>query len=196
MKVKRIEEFLPEFFRKFLPDFFKNSIPEETAANCGDCPMLQKPGNGDLKEDYYSSLSKCCTHYPNLPNYLIGGLLNDNDTALDEGRHRIRKMIESRIEVTPRGILRPHKYFLLLTHTQKEAFGRSERLICPYYDREWGKCTIHPFWNATCNTWFCKYEAGCDGMFFWITLRKYLKSVEDALIFYTLYKMGWNPSEH
>lgn len=53
MKVKRIEEFLPEFFRKFLPDFFKNSIPEETAANCGDCPMLQKPGNGGLKEDYY-----------------------------------------------------------------------------------------------------------------------------------------------
>ena len=195
MTVMRIEEALPEFYRKFLPDFFNNTIPVENIATCHDCPMLLETGEEGLKEDYFSPASKCCTHYPNLPNYIVGGLLNSKAKDLKEGRQRIRDKIESRIGVTPHGILRPQKYHFLLTHTQLDYFGRSEWLICPYYDREKGICTIRPFWNSVCNTWFCKYTAGYDGRAFWLTLKKYMKSVEEALTYYTLFKMGRDPRD-
>jgi len=193
MSVKRIEEALPEYYHKFIPDFFKNTMPSETLATCSECPMLSKEAEDDPENEFFSPVSKCCTHYPNLQNYMVGGLLSNTDRELDEGRHRIRQQIKHRIGVTPHGVLRPHKYHLLLTHTQPKYFGRSERLICPYYNREKGMCTIRPFWNATCNTWFCKYSVGFDGMMFWKSLKRYLKSVEEVLTQYTLLTMGWDP---
>jgi len=142
---------------------------------------------------HFSRDSKCCTHYPNLPNYLIGGILSNTTPELEAGRYRIRKTIKSRIGVTPHGILRPKKYSLLLKNNEKEFFGRSKSLICPFYERQKGKCTILPFWYGICNTWFCKYVAGEDGWLFWTTLRKYLNNVEKILVQYTLYNMGWDP---
>jgi len=192
MPVRKIEEALPEYYRKFLPDFFKNSIPLETVATCSECPMLPEEGNDDSESVLFSPESKCCTHYPNLHNYMVGGLLSNTDKELDEGRHRIRRQIKRRIGVTPHGVLRPYKYHLLLTHTQLEYFGRSEWLICPYYSREKGICTIRPFWNSVCNTWFCKYTDGYDGRIFWSALKIYMQSIEDTLTRYTLYKMGWD----
>ena len=195
MSFRRIDSFLPYYYHNFLPSFFHNAIPEETAATCNDCPMLSGRDLNASDKDFFSPESKCCTHYPNLPNYIVGGLLNSTDPGYEDGRQRIRKQIDERIEVTPHGILRPKKYHFLLTHTQLDYFGRSEWLICPYYHREKGMCTVRPYWNATCNTWFCKYIEGYDGRAFWLTLKKYLKSIEDVLTQYALFKMGWDPSK-
>jgi Fe-S-cluster containining protein len=94
-----------------------------------------------------------------------------------------------------RVLSRPKKYFFILKNAQKEFFGRSQSLICPFYDREKGRCTIRPFWDAICNTWFCKYSAGEDGRQFWMALKNYLIFIEKTLMHYTLYKMGWGPQQ-
>ncbi|MBN1294726.1 MAG: hypothetical protein JXB48_23015 [Candidatus Latescibacteria bacterium] len=195
MSFRRIDTSLPFFYQKFLPSFFQNTIPEETVATCNNCPMLSDHGFDDTDKNFFSPESKCCTHYPNLSNYIVGGLLDSTDPCYEDGRQRMRKQISSRIEVTPHGILRPKKYHFLLTHTQYDYFGRSNWLICPYYDRVKGICTVRPYWNATCNTWFCKYTGGFDDRAFWLTLRKYLKSVEEVLTQYTLLTMGLDCSK-
>jgi len=195
MTFQRVADVLPGIYRDFLPRFFENGIPRESAATCADCAMLNHAEVAISNGAYFSKESKCCTHYPNLPNYLVGGLLSDQSPELETGRSRIRKTIKSRIGVTPHGILRPRKYLLLLKNTDKEFFGRSNLLICPFYERQKGKCTIRPFWDATCNTWFCKYSAGEDGKLFWAALRKYMNSVETTLVQYTLHRLGWDPHE-
>jgi hypothetical protein len=195
MTFQTIIDKLPKIYQNFLPRFFKNNIPEETAATCNNCAMWEGSGPGFPGGVYFSEESKCCTHYPNLPNYLVGALLSNSSSELEVGRSRILKTIKIRIGITPHGILRPKKFQLLLKNSEKEFFGRSKSLICPFYERKKGKCTIRPFWDATCNTWFCKYSAGEDGREFWIALRKYLNFVEKTLVQYTLYKMGWNPQK-
>jgi hypothetical protein len=195
MTVQRILDKLPEVYRNFLPRFFENNIPEETAATCADCAMWGGPEPGLPGGIHFSRDSKCCTHYPNLPNYLVGGILTTTTPELEVGRYCIRKTIKGRIGVTPHGILRPKKFSLLLKNSEKEFFGRSKSLICPFYERQKGKCTIRPFWDATCNTWFCKYVAGADAWLFWTTLRKYLNNVEKILVQYTLYEIGWDPQK-
>jgi len=195
MTLQRIMEGLPEVYQNFLPRFFKNNIPRETAATCEDCAMWEDSGPGFPGGVYFSRDSKCCTHYPNLPNYLMGALLSTSSSELEAGRSRIRKTIKNRIGITPHGILRPKKLQLLLKNSEKEFFGRSKLLICPFYERKNGKCTIRPFWDATCNTWFCKYRAGEDGREFWLTLKRYLNFIEKILVQYTLHKMGWDPQK-
>jgi len=195
MTVQNILDKLPEVYRNFLPKFFENTIPEETAATCANCTMWRGSEADFPGRIHFSTDSKCCTHYPNLPNYLVGGILSTTTPELEAGRYRIRKTIKSRIGVAPHGILRPKKYSLLLKNSEKEFFGRSKSLICPFYERQRGKCTIRPFWDATCNTWFCKYIAGEDGWLFWTTLKKYLNQMEKALVLYTLYKIGWDPQK-
>ena len=190
----RIFDALPEIYKNFLPKFFENPIPEETAATCYDCAMWKKPGVDQPDESYYLRETKCCTYRPNLPNYLVGALLSDTDLSLESGRTQIRKTIKSRIGVIPHGIRRPEKLTLLINKSP-DAFGRSRSLLCPYYDQKEGKCTIWPFQDASCNTWFCKFAAGEDGRAFWLSLKIYLKNVENTLVRYALHKMGWSPEK-
>jgi hypothetical protein len=190
MAAIRIFDALPEIYKNFLPKFFENSIAEETAATCSDCAMWKGSGTDQADESYYLRETKCCTYRPNLPNYLVGALLSNTDFSSESGRTQIRKTIKSRIGVIPHGIRRPEKIALLINKSP-DAFGRSQSLLCPYYDQKEGKCTIWPFQDASCKTWFCKFTAGEDGETFWLSLKNYLKTVENTLIRYTLYKMGW-----
>ena len=194
MAAIRIFDALPEIYKNFLPKFFENPIPEETAATCHDCAMWKKSEVDQPDEFYYLKETKCCTYYPNLPNYLVGALLSDTDLSLESGRTQIRKTIQSRIGVMPYGLRCPGKLALLINNSP-DAFGRSPSLLCPYYDKKEGKCMIWPFQDASCNTWFCKFAAGEDGKAFWLSLKNYLKTVEKTLIRYTLYKMGWIPKK-
>ncbi len=194
MAAFRILDVLPGIYQNFLPKFFDNSIPEETAATCSDCAMWKGSEAVHSEESYYSRETKCCTYHPNLPNYLVGALLSNTEPSLESGRIRIRKMIKRRIGVVPHGIRLPEKLALLMIKSP-EAFGRSKSFLCPYYDQKEGKCTIWPFRNASCCAWFCKYAAGEDGRAFWLALKNYLKNVENILIRYALYQMGWVPEK-
>lgn len=192
MKDQRIIDVIPELYKKFLPSFFKTRIPMETAATCDDCAMWMGPEDGDSSDLFFSRNTKCCTYYPNLPNYHVGALLSTSSPVLLEGQNRVRKVIRSRVGVTPYGLQRPRKY-ALLNKNALHAFGRSKSLLCPFYEQNYGKCTVWHHRYSRCSTWFCKYSAGEDGKAFWTVFFKYLVYIEDVLVQYTLYKMGWEP---
>ena len=189
---RMIFDYIPPLYQKFLPIFFENYLPDESAATCGSCVMLEKNSSGFSSGHHFSPASKCCTHYPELPSYLVGALLCNPDPASAEGARRIREKIRGKISITPLGIERPAKYSLLINNSLPEFFGRSAALICPFYEEEAGRCCVAPYWDSICSTWFCKYFSGEDGVRLWTALQKYLEGVEYQLKRYLLLEMGLN----
>jgi Fe-S-cluster containining protein len=188
---KPILDDLPEVYRNFFPDLFGESIPAETMATCHDCAMCSKPGEPRLPNiQYFQPNAKCCTFFPRLPNYLVGGLLADSGAEMEEGRRRVRERIESRISATPHGVAPPKKTSVLLRIGGDPSFGKNKSLLCPYYEKEKGNCTVWKFREAVCSTYFCKSVSGQDGKKFWNTLKMYLLHVQDCLLWYCMHRLN------
>lgn len=132
--------------------------------------------------------TKCCTYHPKLPNYLVGALLADQSPALADGKRRIREKIAKRSGVGPQWIRPPAKYAVLYD-TARKAFGRAESLRCPYFETQTGGCTIWTHREAVCSTYFCRYEAGADGLAMWTQTKEYLALVESQLSRYALLQL-------
>ena len=194
MLTQPIYQELPEFYRKFLPDFFEEMIPIETSATCSDCVMCLKPGDVAVPGvAYFKPNAKCCSYFPKLPNYLVGGLLSDSNPAMDEGRRRIRERIRNRIGITPVAIDSSKKYNLLLKFGGVKSFGRNASLVCPYFVNEGGgSCSIWKFRESVCATYFCKTVAGKQGQKFWHVFRSYLNHVQETLSWYALDSLNWD----
>ena len=175
-----LRQALPQIYTPLLPAFFDTPAPEESKATCGDCAMCPPKGapSGEGVV-YFRPDAKCCTYFPRLPNYLVGAVFRDPEVA--EGQRRLRARIAGRIGVTPRWVAPSHKYSLLHEASREAGFGRSTALLCPYFERDGGLCTIWKHREADCSTFFCKYTAGADGRFFWRNVDAYLRRVEAKL---------------
>ena len=188
--MQKITDQFPNLYSKILPEFFKQEVPDESLATCANCAMLAPTEYPPLPgTQYYLADVKCCTYFPKLPSYLVGGLLDDSDPAMEEGRRRIRKVIEAQIGVTPQGIAPPKKYSLLLKHGEP-GFGKNRLLTCPYLDKQAGTCTVWLFRDAVCSTYFCKTAAGQEGKKFWNVIKMYLLHLQDSLVWHCIHTMG------
>jgi hypothetical protein len=168
---------LPALYRSLLPVQLALDPPRETLATCGDCPMTVAVEGGVSM----SPATKCCTYQPVVPNYLVGALLADRNPASREGRLRVRARIAHGGGATPLALRPPPKLELLCGAMQKGSLGRAPSLVCGYYDAGSGACTIWPFREAVCSTFFCKHVTGHRGHTFWLALRAFLRRVEAAL---------------
>lgn len=189
----RIIDVLPAIYAPLFPGFFQSDVPEEEKATCRDCAMCEgksaqwvEPVDGTSR--YFRPDTKCCTYHPRLPNYLVGAILSDTRPELAEGRARIAARIDARQGTTPQWLKPPAK-FNLLYRSARTAFGRSGSLLCPYYEGQSGNCTIWPYREAVCSTFFCKYVAGQDGRGFWMSLKTYLTLVEIQLSRWAIYQL-------
>ncbi|MHB9029041.1 MAG: hypothetical protein ACYC9O_09745 [Candidatus Latescibacterota bacterium] len=189
MPGKMILVSVPEIYHGFLPGFFRELIPAETAATCDNCAMWSDDC-ANSETIVFSRETKCCTHFPEIPNYLAGALLASKDPALDEGRNRMRALIASGTVARPHGIVRTAKWDALI-RLSRESFGRSSTLRCPLFDSAAGACTIRPFWEVVCSSWFCKYTAGQTGREFWQAFRNYFMHLQTELIRYVLSSLGF-----
>ncbi|MBF5042149.1 hypothetical protein FGE12_07060 [Aggregicoccus sp. 17bor-14] len=190
----QILDSLPELYRDLFPEFFHREVPVEEKATCSSCAMCESScGNAVAPVDgvsrFFRPDTKCCTYHPRLPNYLVGAILADTDPAMAEGRRRIGEKLASRVGVTPQWVNPPARYTLLYGNANR-AFGRSTSLLCPYYERAQGNCTIWRYREAVCSTFFCKYVAGADGRKFWMTLKTYLSLAEIQLSRYAVLKLA------
>lgn len=187
----RLLDFVPEMYRAILPELFEELVSEERNATCGSCAMLPPENPLFSRDEYFNPKTKCCTYHPGLPNFAVGGLLQDRSPENAEGRRRIQDKIARRIGVTPLGIRPPAKHRVMY-NSGKLGFGRANSLACPYLDLDGGKCSVWRYREAVCTTWFCKHNNGRDGLVFWRQLRDYLVGMQRILCSYALRSLGWD----
>jgi Fe-S-cluster containining protein len=178
-----LRSLLPGLYQPLLPEAFDTLAPAEPKATCSNCAMCPPkdapPPTADVT--YFRPDAKCCTYEPRLPSYLVGAILADERPDLAEGRRRVRAKIAARIGATPQWLAPSGKREVLMGAAWRNAFGRSQALLCPYYEREGGLCTIWRHREAVCSTFFCKYDAAADGEQFWRSVRSLVGYVERIL---------------
>jgi len=131
---------------------------------------------------YFHPDTKCCTYIPELPNFLVGRILTDEDPALAPGRASVERRIDERIGVTPLGLQRPPVHLLLYQHGSQSGFGRAVSLRCPHYRTDTGgTCGIWRHRNGVCSTWYCKHTRGATSQRLWHALDQLMVIVERSL---------------
>jgi hypothetical protein len=169
---------LPPLYAKWMKEFLPGPIPAEKRATCQDCVMCKPLEPAGASDRMFNLKTKCCTYRPILANFLVGGILQDEDPAFAEGRAQFEKTALQNV-ITPKGIDPGWIYWY---HYADKVFGESESMRCFYYmDKDGGLCGIWRYRNSRCTTWFCKYEQGQTGFEFWKNLEKLLTATEKSL---------------
>ena len=191
--VQTFKNALPPIYEHLLPSFFDNEIPPENLATCSDCVMLGScSSNRQDVVHQFSKETKCCTYFPTIPNYLIGGLFNDKDKLFDFGKAAVNKVIEGKTGINPLGV-HSHPLHNAKFKGNQAGFGRDESMLCPYYNKEIGGCSVWKYRINTCLTWFCKHHGGEVGRLFWVAFDYYLFHLQNCLELYTLKELGMTP---
>ncbi|MBY0493274.1 MAG: hypothetical protein K2Y23_03570 [Cyanobacteria bacterium] len=171
----------------WLNELFDSEIPKETSATCHSCAMCT---SNPMAEKAFSPVTKCCTYWPVLPNYLVGSALSDMSDGAREGRERLTAML-SEVMAVPNGLGVSQSHQALYTSLRATGFGVEEKMLCPYFDKATGgQCSIWRHRNAVCATYHCKYRRGATGMEFWQAMKRLLKSVEGAVALWSAVEMG------
>lgn len=146
---------LPEPYQTWITELV-GPIEPEHKATCHDCAMVPGKG-GPPQQVYYRPELKCCTFYPNLPNFRAGAILRDAEAP---GRLHLEKRIASAPGVTPMFVARPPLYDLIYRKSLAEtSFGTIPKLRCPFLTDE-GGCGVWRHRESTCATWFCGFNQG------------------------------------
>ena len=183
------EATLPPLYAAWMLELLEGPIPAEKEATCHDCPMCDRTGNRNNSGYIFNSESKCCTYIPDLPNFLVGRILKDDDPALAKGRAAFEAEFHSRLVVSPLGA-NPSDDYTAVYKRNIEFFGRKPNLRCPYYIEEaGGLCGIWKHRNATCATWFCKFVRGSVGVIFWKYVDHLLTSTEKFLSYWCIHQL-------
>jgi hypothetical protein len=159
---------LPPLYAGWLAELLGGPIPRESRATCDNCVMAAPPGAdpNDPRTYYFDPVVKCCTYIPDVPNFLVGRVLSDDDPAAQSGRVTVEKRIRDKVAVTPLGLGQPAVFSTLYNNTSN-AFGRSHNLRCPHFIEEGGRCGIWRSRNSVCTTWFCKHVRGDVAQTLW-----------------------------
>ena len=182
---------LPELYARWLGDLLGGGIPRETRATCGDCAMCAKGAPPpDLRATFFDPAVKCCTYVPELPNYLVGRILNDATPGGAAGRAALELRLDERVAVTPLGVGKAPVYARLYDDIS-DSFGRSPAMTCPYFIKDGGGCGVWRHRNAICTTWFCKHVRGKTARTFWRqSLQPMLEELEADLKVWCALQLG------
>ena len=153
-------------------------VPGEPRATCGDCVMCAGTERSGSQVRFLDEV-KCCSHIPNLPNFLAGQGLNG------AGGASIRARIAHRSGVTPLGLGVSHADVYRIVRAQP-MFGRSADVICPHFQSDTRSCGIWESRNAVCSTWFCQHGRGAVSQRFWHAVRDLLMAAEERLAYLCL----------
>lgn len=182
------------------PDIYSNLLPKdileidlhEKKATCDQC--IKAPPKYK-KSDFYENHLKCCTFQPYLPNYVVGGVLADHTGRYDRIQKIFRKMILDRAYVLPIGIVAPPRYQVSYKKNKPKIFGRDEKYLCPYFDREGLNCGLWKYRGSVCTSFYCQSSYGRAGKSFWSLNGDYQSYIEMALMEEVLVQNGFSPRQ-
>lgn len=179
---------LPPLYARWIEQSLGHALPSENRATCDDCAMCGNAAerDGTTPDLRFNPTSKCCTFYPDLPNFLVGALLADPTPGLT-AKPIVAQFIRERVGATPFGLQQTPAFVARYNENKSRGvdssyFGHAEDMICPYFNvATGGQCGLWLHRNAVCSTWFCKHRDGALGMRFWDAAALLLKGVEYSL---------------
>ena len=181
---------LPQRPQRWWEEAGLGPLPAEARAPCSACPQCAGVDPAvPTALATFDPRTKCCTYLPLLRNYQVGAILADPDPAMAVGRAPVEARIDAARAVSPLGLLWPESYSKAYTEGQRD-FGRRQELRCPHYIEEGGLCGVWRHRNATCSTWFCRYERGEVGRNLWRAVRELLDTIEEVLMWWALEAVG------
>jgi hypothetical protein len=168
---------VPGIWQYLLPaDASWLQLPRERTANCEPC---YRSAIGDCRDD-----CRCCTYFPQLPNYMMGLALQTPGA-----RPTVQRLIEEGYAL-PQGLLAsPQSFRLAVEANASDEFGLDRGLVCPFFTDSDG-CSIHPFRNAVCATYFCEHDHGQTGETYWSKLRALVGHIETVLTQWAMTEAG------
>lgn len=170
----------PEFWSEFLsldnlnPNIF---LEKCTPSSCSGCT-----------NQGYNPRSKCCTYFPSVSNFLLGSALS---LCEESTKKEISRLIGSGY-ILPEGLIPgPGRQALAIEEYEKGLWGKSEKVICDLLRKDNATCSIHPFRNSVCSTWYCSYENE-ESEVSWQSLRNTISHCETAISQYSLESVGFD----
>lgn len=192
-------EQLPELYQRWVEELLPGAIPREREATCFDCVMCDRgqgapvPGMG-----FYHPETKCCTYFPEVPNFLVGRALAVDTAGGDALRAFVAGAEAHRAQATLLGVRPAPKISTVYRQHKDDLFGRDPEMRCPYAitpDPAAGPiCGIWKHRNSICSTWFCKHVKGYTGFQFWYVLQGLLGSLEWSLAWWAITQVLDNPA--
>jgi hypothetical protein len=177
---------LPPLYARWMDALLPGPLPDEKEATCSDCAMLPREGEVD-GPSFFDPVTKCCTFQPDLPNFLLGRILEDRKAP---ARASVVARIDAKIGVSPLGIVIPPLYRAAY---EGATFGRAPTLRCPHHLDD-GRCGIWLHRNAVCATFYCKHVRGATSARFWREgVEALLVAVERSLSRHCLAEIGLSP---
>jgi Fe-S-cluster containining protein len=182
-----LKEILPDFYSDLLNKNLLNLDVTETKATCNNCLRSR-----DHRFPYtYKPHLKCCTFYPFLPNYAVGGILKKKL----KGAEVIQQKIKNKEFTLPLGAFPTLKYQHQFYNKKQTDFGNREDLLCPYYNKTDQNCNVWEFRGVVCSTYYCRSDRGNAGQNFWTSMSDYLSYVELALAEECLVQLDFSPRD-
>lgn len=176
---------IPVIYEKLLPVRFLALDGSEKKANCSNCYMRRS----EEKKPFLES-TKCCTYYPFIPNYLVGGMLYENL----EASKSMRNLIRDRQWILPLGVIAPPSYQLKHQNKHIDEFGRNSDLVCPFYISQKGQCSVWKWRDSQCSTYFCTYD-NPSGPERWSKIQQFLFDTEMLISQECMLQKGFNLAE-
>lgn len=166
----------------------------ETIATCDSCAMVNPKG---LTRDPgpFDGTLKCCTYFPFVPNFGLGGMLTDaNSGGVPGTKVRIQTAAQ-------KGLLLPLGLFASPEHEQRtkalgtKAFGRKRELLCPFFDTVAQGCSVWRNRPGVCATYFCSSDRGAEGLELWSDVETYLNQFEWTVANEVVWRLGFTEDE-
>lgn len=182
---------LPGLYSQLLPPAFLKLKAVEKKASCSNCYMCRPVGKNNPVKKPFEPSTKCCTYYPFVPNYLVGGMLLENGEA---AKH-MRTLIRDRQWILPIGVVAPPSYQVKFQDKHMDDFGRDADLMCPFYKTQSGQCGIWQWRDSQCSTYFCTYDNEKTGPQFWLSVQQFLYDIEMLISQECMLQKGFSAKE-
>lgn len=174
----------PALWEYMFPEEFSYlHIPGEKILDCSNCNKVHT--------DAYNPKTKCCTYFPQIPNFMLGLALKDPSC-----RELAIAVIEQGHAV-PEGTLQtPAAVKVFADEYAKDQFGKSKLLRCPFLDEKAEGCGIYAYRSAVCASFFCQNEHGDAGDKYWERFQDLLRQAEVALYQRAMTEVGIDSTDY
>lgn len=190
MSVRQTKLYSP-FYDPWLASLLNHSVIENRAT-CESCVMVGNCAGQETRDPGpFKAHLKCCTHFPFLPNFALGGILK----AGKESEKKRALLAMGKGWLSPLGLFPGETYRRTLRDSGENSFGKLDPLLCPLFNESENNCGIWKFRPGVCSSYFCKTEDGKSGFEYWSQVEAFLNLFEWTLAHEVLWSLGLTQKE-